>query len=75
MSDHIPTLADICSAIAEGSIAATRDGMMYQINALELRRYLNTFRSLPTGMPEVAQSCGSHADTGNWPGPARISLA
>lgn len=75
MSDHIPTLADICSAIAEGSIAATRDGMMYQINALELRRYLNQFRSLPAGMPSVAQASASHADAGNWSGPTRISIA
>ncbi len=47
MSDHIPTLADVCSAIAEGSIVATLDGTMYQINALELRRYLNKSRPLP----------------------------
>src|SRR6266699_2743588 len=44
VSDHIPTLADVCSAIAEGSIVATLDGTMYQINALELRRYLNKSR-------------------------------
>jgi len=41
VSDRIPTLADVCSAIAEGSLVATLDGTMYQINALELRRYLN----------------------------------
>ena len=48
MSDRIPTLADLCSAIADGSIVATLEGSMYTVNALELRRYLNTFRSLPT---------------------------
>ncbi len=47
MADRIPTFADICSAITEGSLAATIDGAMYAVNALELRRYLNTFRSLP----------------------------
>jgi hypothetical protein len=47
MADRIPTFADICSAITEGSLAATIDGAMYAVNALELRRYLNKFRSLP----------------------------
>ena len=47
MADHIPTFADICSAITEGSLAATIDGAMYAVNALELRRYLNKFRPLP----------------------------
>ena len=47
MADRIPTFADICSAIAEGSLASTIDGAMYAVNALDLRRYLNTFRSLP----------------------------
>lgn len=47
MSDHIPTFADVCSAIAEGQLAVAIDGGMYQVNALELRRYLNRFRSLP----------------------------
>lgn len=47
MADHIPTFADICTAIAEGSLAATIDGSMYQVNAFELRRFLNSFRSLP----------------------------
>lgn len=68
MSDRIPTLADVCSAIAEGSLVATLDGTMYQINALELRRYLNKFRPLPTVTNVVAQVSSSHCDPGNWPG-------
>jgi hypothetical protein len=48
MSDHIPTFADICSAIAEGRIAASIDGGMYQVNARELRRYFSKPRSLPS---------------------------
>jgi hypothetical protein len=68
VSDRIPTLADVCSAIAEGSLVATLDGTMYQINALELRRYLNKFRSLPTVTNVVAQVSSSHCDSGNWPG-------
>ena len=72
MSDHIPTLADICSAIAEGNLVATLDGSMYRINALELRRYLNKFRSLPTvntGVPQITH------DPGNWSDSSQTSVA
>ena len=48
MPDRFPTLADVCSAIAEGHIDAASDGTMYQVNAFELRRYLNRLRPLPT---------------------------
>ena len=48
MSDRIPTLADVCSAIAEGQIAFSTDGVTYQVSALELRRYRNKQRPLPT---------------------------
>ena len=48
MSDRFPTFADVCSAIAEGHIEAAVDGSMYQVNAFELRRYLNKHRPLPT---------------------------
>jgi hypothetical protein len=47
MSEHIPTLAEVCSAIAEGRLAASSDGSTYQVSAFELRRYFNTRRSLP----------------------------
>ncbi len=73
MTDHVPTLADVCSAIAEGSIIATLDGTMYQINALELRRYLNKFRPLPTVTTTKASS--QHADLKNWPGSSQTSVA
>ncbi len=75
MSDRIPTFADICSAIAEGSLAATLDGTMYQINALELRRYLNKFRPLPTVTTVVAQLSSSHRDPGNWSDSTQTSVA
>lgn len=48
MLDRFPTFADVCSAIAEGHIEAAVDGSMYQVNALELRRYLNKRNPLPT---------------------------
>lgn len=40
MSDHTPTLADLCCAIAEGRIPASSDGVVYQVTALEVRRHL-----------------------------------
>ncbi len=51
MSDRIPTLADVCSAIAEGHITAAIDGSVYQVNALELRRYFTEFYPLPAISP------------------------
>ncbi|HYX51204.1 MAG TPA: hypothetical protein VE843_15765 [Ktedonobacteraceae bacterium] len=66
MSDRIPTLADLCSAIAEGSIVATLEGSMYTVNALELRRYLNTFRSLPTISSTRQTALSSLTESSNW---------
>lgn len=60
MADHIPTFGDLCSAIAEGQIAATIDGTMYTMNAFEVRRYLNKFRSLPTISSALDQSSPAH---------------
>jgi len=66
MSDRIPTLADLCSAIAEGSIIATLEGSMYTVNALELRRYMNTFRSLPTISSTHQTALSSIVESSNW---------
>ena len=66
MADRVPTFADLCSAITEGSLAATIDGAMYAINALELRRYINKFRSLPiisTTTPPVRPPGNESTDT------------
>ena len=79
MSDYVPTFADLCNAIAEGQLAASVDGSMYEVNALELRRYLNTFRPLPLiSTPSVAaQTAFPHADSSSssWSGSARSSVA
>jgi hypothetical protein len=79
VSDYVPTFADLCSALAEGQITATiDDGSMYEINALELRRYLNKFRSLPTISSPAAQAGFSHTDSGSsgsWPSTSRSSVA
>jgi hypothetical protein len=74
MSDRIPTLADLCSAIADGSIVATLEGSMYTVNALELRRYLNTFRSLPTISSASQTSLSSLAESSNWSASARTTI-
>ena len=74
MSDRIPTLADLCSAIADGSIVATLEGSMYTVNALELRHYLNTFRSLPTISSTNSPVLSSLADSSNWSASTQTSV-
>ena len=74
MSDRIPTLADLCSAIADGSIVATLEGAMYTVNALELRRYLNTFRSLPTISSTSQTALSSLAESNNWSASAQTTI-
>ncbi len=74
MSDRIPTLADLCSAIADGSIVATLEGSMYTVNALELRRYLNTFRSLPTISSTRQTALSSLAESSKWSATAQTTI-
>lgn len=71
MSDHIPTLADLCCAIAEGHLPTVLDGDVYQVNALELRRYLNRLRPLPAVPQPSASSTGSD----KWSTSSKISVA
>lgn len=78
MSDHIPTLADVCSAIAEGYIAADVEGSMYQVNAFELRRYLNKLCPLPnisSTISSIAQSPLPCSDSSEWAASAHTSVA
>lgn len=80
MSDHIPTLADVCSAIAEGHIAVAVDGSMYQVSAFELRRYLNKLRSLPSLSVSTAPTTSAQdpllsSDSGDWSASVRTSVA
>ena len=63
MSDRIPTLADVCSAIAEGQISFSTDGNTYQISALELRRYRNKHRLLPSITSLLTESSPSAVDS------------
>jgi hypothetical protein len=75
VSNHTPTFADLCSAIAEGTIGATLDGDMYQLSVYELRRYFNKSRSLPhflsTGLPASLAA----TDSTNWSASMQSSLA
>jgi hypothetical protein len=65
MPDRIPTLADVCSAIAEGQVAVDSDGHTYQVNALELRRYFSQRRSLPLiSLLDVLSS--AYTDAHDW---------
>ena len=75
MADRIPTFADLCSAIVEGQISATIEGSMYQMNALDIRRYLNKFRSLPTISTSPEQNTASSTDSVNWSASIQTSLA
>ena len=64
MFDQIPTLADVCSAIAEGRLAATSDGRSYEVSAFELRRYFNERCSFPPPLTyvQVLSACGFDAN-------------
>jgi hypothetical protein len=73
MSDRIPTLADVCSAIAEGHVAVAIDGSMYQVNALELRRYFSKPR--PLSVSSTAPDSTAHPDSPEWSTPTTTSVA
>ena len=75
MADRFPTLADVCSAIAEGHIDVAVDGSMYAVNAFELRRYLNKLRPLPTVTLSPAQDSLLCSDTNDWSTPVQSSVA
>ena len=75
MSNHTPTLAELCSAIAEGAIGATLDGDTYQLNVYELRRYFNKSRSLPYLLSSGLPATLADSDTTNWSASMQTSLA
>ena len=78
MPDRFPTIADVCSAIAEGHIDAANDGTMYQVNAFELRRYLNRLRPLPSvtfSASSPAQDSLPCSDTSDWSTSVQSSVA
>lgn len=72
MSDRVPTLAEVCSAIAEGRLSVSSDGSTYQVSARELRRYFSNNSSLPafSDIDVLPLLCVEHADlsTSNFHG-------
>jgi hypothetical protein len=75
VSKHTPTFADLCSAIAEGTIGATLDGEMYQLSVYELRRYFNKARSLPSLLSSGLPASLAVNDPSHWSASVRISVA
>lgn len=75
MSNHTPTFADLCSAIAEGTIGATLDGDMYQLSVYELRRYFDKSRSLPHFLLSNLPASLAATDPTNWSASMQTSLA
>jgi hypothetical protein len=73
MSDRIPTLADVCSAIAEGHITVATDGSTYQVNALELRRYFAKLHRLPA--ISTTPDPSSLTDSTTWSASTSTSVA
>jgi len=75
VSNHTPTFADLCSAIAEGTIGATLDGEMYQLSVYELRRYFDRSRSLPHFLSSNLPDSLAATDLTNWSASMQTSLA
>jgi hypothetical protein len=74
MVNRLPTLADVCSAIAEGHIPAAIEGSVYKVNAFELRRYLNRSRSLPS-ISSAIQDSSSCSEVSEYPASTHTSVA
>jgi hypothetical protein len=75
VSNHTPTFADLCSAIAEGTIGATLDGDTYQLSVYELRRYFNKSRSLPHFLSSDWPTSLAVTDLTSWSASAQTSVA
>jgi hypothetical protein len=66
VSDYIPTLADVCCAIAEGQLAVSLEGPVYRVSAHELRRYFNEVRPLPSISSTPAQKRSPRPEFLDW---------
>jgi hypothetical protein len=75
VSNHTPTFADLCSAIAEGTIGATLDGATYQVSVYELRRHFNKSRSLSALLSSDSPASLAVNDPDNWSASIRTSVA
>lgn len=65
MASRILTFGDICSAIADGQLVAASDGSVYKVNALELRRYFNRLRPLPSILPVSVSNATARPGSSN----------
>lgn len=75
MTDRTMTFGDLCCAIADGKIAATLNESMYEVNALELRRYFSRFlaaQSRPCSDPQAPAQGSSGQE---WPASTHSSVA
>jgi hypothetical protein len=75
VTDRTLTLGDLCCAIADGSLAAHLNGSMYEVNALELRRYLSKFPATPSLSFSYMQSAPLGSDSQQWSGSTHTSVA
>ena len=75
MSDQTLTFADICTAIADGSIVATFDGSTYSVSPFELRRYLKKSRSQPTISSTDIPTSSLLNEASNWSANGQTSVA
>jgi len=66
VSDRTPTFADLCNAIADGSIVATLDGSMYEVRVFDIRRYLDRVHSQQTLSGSDTQASLPGNDLRNW---------
>lgn len=75
MTDRTPTFGDLCCAIADGSIAATLNGSTYEVNALELRRYLSKFFAAQTFSYSDPEPSHQASDSQDWSTSTHTSVA
>jgi len=75
VTDHTPTFADLCSAIVDGSLPVTTSGSMYEVNALELRRFLSRFRSTQVAISTDSQALQGSSDAQVWSSTTQTSVA
>ena len=75
MTDRTLTFGDLCCAIADGSLAATLNGSMYEINALELRRYLSGFFAAQTLSHSDSPTAPLSGDVQEWGASTPTSVA
>lgn len=75
MTDHTPTFADLCNAILDGSLPATLSGSMYEVNALELRRFLGRFHSSQNAAFALPQISTESSDAQPWSPTSHSSVA